>query len=119
MKNVLLIDDVREPKWIQRPGTSSYEHNNYTEAEVEVAKNGQDGIEALKARKWDTVLLDHDMGWDNKNGMDVIRFMDDNREYIPSNVYLVTANIIEGPKMLEYIRRWAQQGLVKDWDWLR
>lgn len=115
MKTVLLIDDLREPEWIRKPGTDS---DRYSEEETQVAKDAEAGIEQLKNGIWHTLLLDHDMG-PGKNGMDVIKFLDENRHLIPAKVYLVTANIITGPRMLDYLRDWKDAGIIKEFTWIQ
>lgn len=110
---VLLIDDVRVPEWIKNPETDE----KYNPSDVEIARNGEDGIELLKKNKYETLLLDHDMGM-GMTGMGVIRFLEENPEYMPPKIYLVTANIVMGPLMVEYLQRWFKDGKILAYKWM-
>lgn len=75
---VLLIDDIR----------------NMTADRV--ARNFTEGIEALKSEKWDLLLLDHDLSsyvdGKEKTGYDVMCFLEENPQYLPGKIKLVTSN---------------------------
>lgn len=110
---VILIDDVRHPEWITNPETDQ----EYNSLDVEIARNGEQGIELLKKKQYETLLLDHDMGV-GITGMDVIKFLEENPEYLPPKIYLVTANITAGPLMLEYLKRWFKDGKILAYKWI-
>jgi len=129
MKNILLIDDEREPEWIYNWNASKEELDEvypndptYREKDVEVVRTGELGIEKLKEKKWDILLLDHDLGM-GINGMDVIKFLEENvidhPEYMPKKIYLVTANVVRGPIMYEIIQKWKGANVIEDTDWIR
>lgn len=89
MKRRLLIDDQR---------------NN--DAHV-IARTAKDGIAALKyLGPWDVLLLDHDLGAieDNGTGMDVVRFLEENTQYLPKEIVLVTANPAGRDNMLALLK---------------
>lgn len=109
---VLLIDDVRNPEFIPNPHGS----NNEPYKNVTIARNAEEGIERLKEQKWDVLLLDHDMGY-GKNGMDVLRFLEDpdNHKHMPKRIYLVTANVVERPKMLAMLKKFWGALLIEEY----
>ena len=83
---VLLIDDLRN-----------------IEA-TRVARTYNEGIEALKDGPWDLLLLDHDLGcYDSvgreKTGYDIICFLEENLQYLPERIELVTMNPVGRLKM--------------------
>lgn len=113
---ILLIDDVREPEWVKDPDNPG---EMYSQLNVTIARTAEEGIEMLKVESWVTLLLDHDLG-PGKNGMDVLRFLEENFTIdSPGRIYLVTANIIEGPKMLEIIQKWQKDGRLEKVGWIR
>jgi hypothetical protein len=61
-----------------------------------VARNFTEGIEALKSEKWDLLLLDHDLSsyvdGKEKTGYDVMCFLEENPQYLPGKIKLVTSN---------------------------
>jgi hypothetical protein len=117
MKKILLIDDQRKPRFIKDPDdTENYGY--YKDNQVEVAINGEIGIEKLKSQKWDLLLLDHDLGYDCLTGMGVLNFLEINREYMPKKIYLVTANYTSGALMAKIIKQWKQEGLIEDSFWI-
>ncbi len=118
IKNVLLIDDLRWPRYIRNPDDTEH-YRNYRDDEVTIARTAEEGIDLLHARTtWDVLLLDHDLG-PGKDGMDVIKYLEENQRLLPSRVYLVTANSVKGPLMYEYLVRWKEAGLIQEIYWIR
>lgn len=121
MKRILLIDDQREPGWIVNPDAdwdSGPFEPKYKSEDVEVSRTGELGIEKLKEQKYDLLLLDHDLG-SGKDGNDVLNFLIDHPEHLPEKIYLVTANIIAGPKMVEKLKDLKKEGKIKEHRWIR
>jgi CheY-like chemotaxis protein len=118
MKKVLLVDDMREPRWVRDPHCTEGTSCIADSYEVEVVRSGEAGVEALKRGGWDAVFLDHDMGH-GMTGMGVIRFLDENHHLIPKQVHLVTANIVAGPNMYDYLKLWHESGIIEHYSWVR
>lgn len=124
---ILLIDDVREPQYIEDIDHPEYEgkwgdNRKYIDDitlahDITIARTGEQGVKMLEENTYDLLLLDHDMGA-GMNGMGVIRWLQDNPTKIPKKIYLVTANIVCGPLMMEYLQRWKREGLVTKYDWI-
>ena len=82
---VLLIDDKPESK-----------HFHGIEPD-RVARNYREGIAALQERRWDLLLLDHDLGdidaagreW---GGYEVALWLEEHPEYLPLEVVAVSRN---------------------------
>jgi CheY-like chemotaxis protein len=121
MMRVLLIDDVRVPEYIQDPDNGVHpDYKNYSEGnhEITIARSGEEGVILLGKNEYDVLLLDHDMGTYNMTGMGVIRYLEDNLDRIPKRVYLVTANSVMGPIMLEHLQRWFKDGRIERYEWI-
>lgn len=113
-QRVLMIDDVKLPAWIFNPETG----NMYDESVV-VARSAEGGIGQLAMdARWDVLLLDHDLGPDG-DGRDVMAWLEANVGSMPGKVYLITSNIVAGPRMLEVLHGWREQGLISDYGWLQ
>lgn len=84
---VLLIDDMR------------------TLIADRIARTFDDGVDALKnAGPWNTLLLDHDLGsytpeGEERTGYHVILFLEENPQYRPTKVRLVTSNSVGRDRM--------------------
>lgn len=93
----LLIDD-------QRNLQADYTARTYSE-----------GIAQLKKTKWETLLLDHDLGcFDEKTGRektgyDIVCWLERNPKYLPKRIQLVTSNPVGRSRMLQVI-----QGLYRN-----
>lgn len=91
----LLIDDLRE-----------------IEADV-VARSYDAGINALKNKgPFDLLLLDHDLGEDHldddghmKTGYGIMCWLEENQQYLPERIQLVTSNPVGRTKMQTVIDR--------------
>ena len=124
MKKVLLIDDQREPDWIQNPDKEIPEGKTtrprYTDEETRICRTTEEGLDVIKEQKWDVLLLDHDMG-PGKSGMHILYFLmeEENAQYMPEKIYLVTANVVSGPLMYEIIRDFKRDGKIKEFGWIR
>lgn len=61
-----------------------------------VARTFTDGINALKSDKWDVLYLDHDLGsfvdGVEKTGYDIMVFLEENTEYLPGRIEIVSSN---------------------------
>lgn len=83
----LLIDDTRD-----------------IEATV-VCRNYKDGIEALRAmEKFDLLYLNHDLASFDENGRemtgyDIVLFLEENMQFLPLDVQIVSANPVGRQKM--------------------
>jgi CheY-like chemotaxis protein len=111
---VLLIDDVRVPENIKNPDDS---FDYYDPSLVEIVRTAEEGIEILKQKRHEVLLLDHDMG-PGLTGMAVIRFLEENQDLMPQKIYLVTANVVMGPLMVEYLQRWFKEGKILAYKWM-
>jgi hypothetical protein len=89
-KKVLLIDDKR--------------NGNYV-----IARTYESGIFLLTSCKWNTVILDHDLGCfkDGKEytGYDILCFLEEHSEYLPEEITLITANAAVREKMQKLINK--------------
>lgn len=59
------------------------------------ARNYDEGIKALQEEKWDVLWLDHDLGdpySKEKTGYDILCWLEENPEYLPGRIELVTSN---------------------------
>lgn len=86
---VLLIDDIRN-----LPADRT-------------ARTFDDGIEALKNEgPWDLLLLDHDYGDPDpaKTGEGIMKFLEENPQYIPGAISFVTGNPV-GRERMRVIRK--------------
>lgn len=86
---VLLIDDLRDLPQVNR-----------------VARTFDEGIKALKEGPWDFLLLDHDYGDPDpaKNGEGIMKFLEENTQYLPGSIHFVTGNPV-GRQRMEVIRK--------------
>lgn len=91
----LLIDDVRDP---------GYVNAKWNVKVTDVARTFSEGINALKQGNVGTLLLDHDLasfdGEDNElTGCSIMLFLEENPEYLPRRIILVTSNPVGRDKM--------------------
>jgi hypothetical protein len=83
---VLLIDDIRNIPADQ------------------TARSYQAAIDALKQECWDNVLLDHDLADFDESGKEwtgyhILCWLEQNTQYIPKNITLITMNPVARKKM--------------------
>ena len=95
----LLIDDTREP------GTCGIPIGN-----IVVTRNPIDGIEQLEISLWDTLYLDHDLGFfssDGKEvtGMDILIFLENNPQHLPKDIQIVSSNAAVRAKMEKIVNK--------------
>jgi CheY-like chemotaxis protein len=114
-KSILLIDDYRDPDGIPK---DMYGDEYYSVDEVEVARTYQAGIDQLQAAKWDMLLLDNDLG-EEKQGRDILKFLEENIELLPKRIFLVTANPVAGHSMMLGLIRLEELGLIEECGWKR
>lgn len=87
---ILLIDDIR---WAPADA---------------IARTFDKGIEALHVLgPWDVLLLDHDLGDPDpkKTGYDILCWLEENPEFTPKNILLVTQNPVGREKMQPLVDR--------------
>lgn len=95
----LLIDDMRNLK------------------ADKVARTYQEGIEALEREEWDILLLDHDLGCFDNNGRewtgyDILCWLEDHPEYLPScNIRIVSSNPAGRIRMEAVINKLYERGM--------
>lgn len=109
MKKTLLIDDIRTPIVIM---------NTYGIQVDEIATNYFSGIEALKSQQWDTLCLDHDLAtWDDqgneKTGHDVMKWLEQNPEFMPEHIVYVSANPV-GVQNMRAVERSIRKRMEED-----
>jgi len=104
----LLIDDLRNEAFISQ---------TYGIEVTEVARTYTDGVNALVTKQWDLLLLDHDLNsyvdGVEKTGYDIIVFLENNPQYMPKEIFLVTANPVGRARMQFVIDSWKRTGLLK------
>lgn len=83
---ILLIDDVRD-----------------YHADL-IARNGATGIGCLQKFPIQTLMLDHDLG-DGITGYEVACWLEENQEYLPTTVELVTSNPVGLEKMAQVFEK--------------
>jgi hypothetical protein len=70
-----------------------------------VARTFEEGIEALKSQgPFDTLYLDHDLGDVERghNGYGIMCFLEENQEFLPKEIVLVTSNPV-GRKNMQVV----------------
>ena len=87
---VLLIDDIRNIPADQ------------------TARTYQDAIDALKQECWDNVLLDHDLAdfdetGKERTGYNILCWLEQNTQYIPKNITLITMNSVGRERMIQVL----------------
>jgi len=118
---VLLIDDLRVPSQIVKTFNSANGKAvaMYSDDEVTIARTYTDGIRQLTDNgPWETLLLDNDLG-SNKQGKDVLAYLEEFTNLLPQTIILVTANTAAGTLMYEGLRRLHERDLIKHYDWRR
>lgn len=96
---VLLIDDLRDLDYV----VGSYLGKDTNDLLGVVERTYDGGIAALKNGPWDVLFLDHDLG-DYENGVErtgynVVCFLEENPEFLPKKIILVTSNPVGRMKM--------------------
>lgn len=68
-----------------------------------IARTYLDGIEALKAEKWDVLWLDHDLGpmSGDRHGAHIMDWLEEHPEHLPGMIICVSSN----PPGRQYIER--------------
>lgn len=85
--SLLVIDDENDFLETVKEAFSYFPDNEF---EVETAQSGDEGLEKLRERRFDVVLIDLQMPNSKLNGLDVIRKL--NEENIYLGVAIVTAH---------------------------
>lgn len=108
-KSILLIDDERD------------ETAEKVSRRVDIiARNYWVGIECLKLKKWDVLLLDHDLssfedpkdGTTEKTGYDIMLFLEENIEYIPKKIECVSSNPVGASRIKASIKYLQKKGYL-------
>lgn len=115
---ILLIDDTRSPSHIEDVDSANGRPYAENKHDIDIAKSAKNGIEMLLSKKYDLLLLDHDLG-STETGSNVLDFIENNIGSCPPVVRLVTANIIAGPMMLNRLKRLKNSDLIKDCSWIK
>ena len=71
-----------------------------------------EGILALQIEKWDELLLDHDLGDpdERKTGYGIMCWLEQNVQYIPRRIILITLNPAGRKNMLLVLRNFVAKG---------
>lgn len=118
MKKILMIDDAKEASWIEKKWDEE-SPINYTESEVEIARTPEIGMQLLKEKdRWDLLLLDHDLG-SKTTGYNILCWLEENPEYCPKNIKLITFNPSAGLKMELALQKMEERGITKYLGWQR
>jgi len=100
---VLLIDDLRELDYV----VGMYLGKDADDLIGVVERTYSGGIEALKNGPWDVVFLDHDLAsfedGKEKTGYDVVCFLEENPEFLPKRVIIVSSNPVGRRKMQDVL----------------
>lgn len=91
----LLIDDLR--KWDDILSIQP-------EDEYQIARSYKEGIEYLKASRWDILYLDHDLGC-KKTGYDILCWLEEHPEKLPLDISFVTSNPVGRERMQQVKER--------------
>jgi DNA-binding response OmpR family regulator len=115
-KKILMIDDKKEAKHITKNKyAENFADKYFTDEEVHVARTYKEGIEELKKGGYDLLLLDHDLGGKH-NGHDVLMWLEQNPQYFPPKITLITFNPGVVGKMIAVLMNFKENGLIKEWD---
>lgn len=56
------------------------------------ARSFKEGVDQLRRKKWDLLLLDHDLGEFEKTGYDVMVFLKENQSFAPKMILCISDN---------------------------
>ena len=102
MKRILLIDDMRSLDLVMHP----VEGGAFVSR---VCRTFDEGLAALKDEgPWDILYLDHDLAdqaTPERTGYTIICFLEENPQYLPKEIKLVTSNPVGRRKMMSVISR--------------
>ena len=96
---VLLIDDLRTIEQVHQLSSDDF---------VRVVRTFEDGINALKyEEKFDILYLDHDLGDEHPShtGYDILNFLEENTEFLPERISIVSSNPVGRQKMAVVIKK--------------
>lgn len=101
----LLIDDLRDVDFVNK---------NWNVQVTDVARTFAEGVESLKNGSVDTLLLDHDLACFDSEGTEltgykIMLFLEENPEYLPKRIILVTSNPVGRAKMQTVIDKLFQK----------
>lgn len=101
----LLIDDLRAVDFVNQTWNVNV---------TDVARTFADGINALKEGNIDTLLLDHDLASFDEEGNEltgykIMVFLEENPEFLPKRILLVTSNPVGRANMQRVIDKLFQK----------
>lgn len=79
-----------------------------TRPKVDVARNYDQAISFLQANQYDMICFDHDLGGDQKTGMDVAKWIVNNLKY-KFEFYIHSANPIGRENIESLLRQWIER----------
>lgn len=101
MKRILLIDDMRSIGQVLDPSTGGFY--------ARTCRTFDEGLAALKDEgPWDLLYLDHDLAdqaTPERTGYTIMCFLEENPQYLPGDIKLVTSNPVGRRKMMSVIAR--------------
>lgn len=117
-KKILMIDDAKECIHIVKDLYADFSEKYYQENEVHVVRTYKEGIDELKKKTYDTLLLDHDLGG-TKTGYDILCWLETNAEFIPKNIFLISNNPVGVKNMAVVLDKLLSEGKIIQWSWGR
>jgi hypothetical protein len=101
----LLIDDLRDVEFVNQ---------TWNVKVTDVARTFAEGIQAIKEGNIETLLLDHDLAcFDDEGneltGYKIMLFLEENPEYLPKRIILVTSNPVGRSKMQTVVDKLFQK----------
>ena len=103
---ILLIDDIRTirqaKQFLAEVLSSGLSKEAFSLEKFSVARTFEEGLEKIKEKTWDIVILDNDLGnKDNahKDGYDILCWLEEHQEFLPQKIVLITQNTVAKQKM--------------------
>ena len=117
MKILILEDDLVRQKEFK---------NNLSKHDITIVDSSKEAIKELKSNKWWILFLDHDLGGQvsvpsgENTGYEVAKFLEENKEYIPTYVIVHSLNpagakniLAALPKAIQIPFAWTKKELMK------
>lgn len=116
-KKILMIDDNKEAHCMFKDKyADNFSDKYFTDEEVHVARTYKEGIEELSKGRYNTLLLDHDLG-EVKTGYDILSWLEINSNLAPENIILITHNPVGAKRMGVILDNMLYKGSIKHWHW--
>lgn len=116
MKKILMIDDKKDPNCMIKDNyADSFQDKYFTEGEIHCVRTYREGLEELKKKGWETLLLDHDLGG-IKTGYDILCWLEEHLEFLPKTILLITNNPVGLKRMVSVLQGLESKGLIENWD---